>query len=133
MPMLHPCPRCTQALPASAKFCRRCGAAVGGIPSQPAPYAPTKPDSLLTAGLTALVFVALVVVGFTYWSANTPSASVMPVPPPTLVYPNNVPTQIVADPPVTTDSRFRFGAPVVRDGEPEHSRDHRDSERERSR
>ena len=60
MTPLMPCPRCTQTLPTTAAFCRRCGGAVVPVVAR-APVPTVKPHRTAWAGpgLVVLVVVGL--------------------------------------------------------------------------
>lgn len=68
MAMLQCCPRCTQALPVTARFCRRCGLAVTGVSEAPVAAAAKKAGSFSSGLLTAVLTAALVVGGVLFFT-----------------------------------------------------------------
>jgi hypothetical protein len=126
MAALFSCPRCTQALPASAAFCRRCGTAVEFSRQQPA--VPTaKSSSLLTPVLVTLLILLVIGVGIVpFGILHTTSPTVV-----SPVYTNPTSYNPPAQPtyPVQVDSRYPTypHQVVVTPVYPEHY-DHRDSD-----
>ncbi len=109
MTALMPCPRCTQLLPVTAGFCRRCGMSVRAA-GRVAPPAPGKSWAGIVVGISTVV-VAMVVIGLvgiygslsptppvtnvvtsTYSPTTVVGPKPMPtMPPPRVVYPLDVP------------------------------------------
>jgi ribosomal protein L40E len=80
MAMLYPCPRCTQALPSTASFCRRCGAAVQLL--QPTAQAGRKGKRTSPSPFFFPLFIAGIIgAGVMFWRMSAmPSADQTNVP-----------------------------------------------------
>jgi hypothetical protein len=79
MAMLHSCPRCSQKLPSTAFFCRRCGVAVALI--KPRPVVPPTAKKASTLSIVSLFCGGVILAGLFLWRvSNIPSPQPSPTP-----------------------------------------------------